>query len=259
MERTRKPQVQRTIFSDTQLKRKKLGMQSSLDNTNADIKNYMIPRIREAGFDSKLIRSDEVLTKLQKKENHSTINPRYLLHDKGLGWWLEIWPKENRNHKMIVKPCVIESTKPRHLKDHPRFNLCLNFLERLTMYHKNIWIRTIWDKFYALDIHFLIMTKTGMFWMGKYSDIPDGRTIAEGKGTKQHGLKQQECGWELTYRQKDKHIDRIATTKKYHEKVSPFLSIKKILSISGESQLRGSLLTYMYYWTKNNVYENNQN
>jgi hypothetical protein len=244
MERTRKSEG---LFSDTELKRTKQGMQSSVDTFSANIKNYMIPRLREAGYDGRLVRSDVVLEHLQKKENFSTINPRYLLHDKGEGWWLEIWPKENRNHKMIVKPTVIESTKSRHLKNHPRFNLCLNFLKRLSMYHKNIWVRTIWDKFYDLDLHFLIMTKTGMFWMGKYSDIPDGRTVAGDKGLKGKigGLKQQECGWELTYRNDPKRPDRIA--------IRPDFQVGRFLSIRRE--LRNTLLTQIYYWTKNNVYE----
>ena len=247
MERTRKPQE--GMFSDSQLKRTKQGMQSSVDKFSADIKNYMIPRLREVGYDGKLVRSDEVLLKLKKKENYSTINPRYLLHDKGKGWWLEIWPKENRNHKMIVKPTVIESTKPRHLKDHPRFNLCFNFLKRLSMYNKNIWVRTIWDKFFDLDIHFLIMTKTGMFWMGKYTSISDGRTVS--------GFKHKECGWELTYRNDPKRPDRIAIKPGFQ--VGQFRSMtKKTMEDDSITQLQGALMTYMYYWTKNNVYENNQ-
>lgn len=249
MERTRKPQE--GFFSDTQLKRTKQGMQSGVDTFSANINNFMIPRLREAGYDGKLVRSDEVLAKLHKKECHSysTINPRYLLHDKGAGWWLEIWPKENRNHKMIVKPVVIESTKSRHLKNHPRFNLCLSFLKRLSMYNKNIWIRTIWDKFFDLDLHFLIMTKTGMFWMGKYSNISDGRTVS--------GLHQRECGWELTYRNDPKRPDRIARKQDTEYHIGKFLSMKKKIS-TGETQLRGALLSHMYYWTKNNIYENNQ-
>lgn len=249
MERTKKPQE--GFFSDSQLKRTKQGMQSSVDTFSANINNFMIPKLREAGYDGRLVRSDVVLKCLQKKENFSTINPRYLLHDEGKGWWLEIWPKENRNHKMVVKPTVIESTKPNYLKNHPRFNLPLNFLKRISMYHKNIWIRTIWEKFFALDLMFLIMTKTGMFWMGIYSDISAGQTISGKKG-----VTHKECGWELTYRNDPTHPDRIAIKPDFQ--VGKFRSMTKQIEGMKEfsgTQLQGALMTQIYYWTKNNNYE----
>jgi len=226
------------IFPEALVKRTKQGMQAGVDKLVADVTNYMIPALREAGYKAKLIRSEDLLRRQKEKEYEkwSEIPPRTLLKgDKG--WWLEICQLERPAKWYVCKPCVIESTK--HLSNHPRWNLTKEFLKELENFHQNIWIRAIWNKWYALDSQFLIMTKTGKFWLGAYTSISDGG-LEKLKGP---------CGWYLTYRSKDhSKIDRIATlpeaqTGGHFQKMS---------------KLRDALLTQMHYWTINNEYHANR-
>jgi len=79
---------------------------------------------------------------------------------------------------------------------------------------------------YNLNLHFLIITKTGQFWADKFTNI----------------LKED---YYLTYRNDPNHLDRLAV--KPDTQVGQFHSIKK--------DFHESMLTIMYYFNKNNKYE----
>jgi hypothetical protein len=76
-----------------------------------------------------------------------------------------------------------------------------------------------------MDLHFLIVTKTGMFWAGKFTDM-DWQS------------------YRLTYRNRKDHLDRIAC--RPGKQVAQFQSVRK--------EFHERMLTLMYYWNKNNLY-----
>lgn len=242
MERTKSngQELKRGFFSDKMVRRPTQGKQESEDKFDRGVEQIILPALKEAGYGGRLVTSSDVLRRLGRKsaEQFGVIPPRYLL--KHSGRWLEIWPLGNPRRIIVVKPFVIKSTKPKYLGNKPYLNLPEVYLTELKNFHKNIWIRSIWDHFSILDLHFLIMTETGMFWLDSFKSIPDGHTIA--------GKDAQPCHWLLTYRNDPKNLDRIAIKAEAQE--GKFSSVRK--------SFRDRLLTIAYFYNKNNTYNGNK-
>ncbi len=244
MERKRfkRRESQEGFFSDDEIHRTKEGMQDSVDKLVGDVKNHIIPALREAGFNGRVIRGREFMERKKEKEHegYADIHPRLLINDSS--WWLEIWNKKDPGHRMVVKPFVIESSLPIHLKDRPRLDLPRKFLKRLNEYHENIWYKIIWTKFFILDLKFLIVTKTHKFWLGSYYDISDGNNAVCSPAPPR--------GWTFTYRNNVKWPDRIAIRIKSKVQEAKF----KIIS----REFKKELTSFLYYWSKNNPYDANK-
>lgn len=217
-----------TLFSEGVIKRtRKEGMVKSFKKASNDVEEVIIPLLKEIGYDGRLVTSKIVNKKLKIKEHEdwSTVHPRTMLKQSGM--YLEIWPQYNPKYKIVVMPFVVESTKPKHLGNRPRFNLNPEYVRILNeTSHKNIHSKLVHHFFFVLDLHFLIVTKTGMFWLEKYNNIPYEK-------------------YYMTYRNDPKVLDRIAVKAEVQQK-GVFRSVK---------HLRDALLTYQYYFSKNNVYE----
>jgi hypothetical protein len=220
MERTKHKQG--VLFTERQTKRTEPGMVGGVDKANREIKEFLIPTLRKYGYDGKLIRNIDFLRKQKKKEYESfaDISPRAMLRSPG--WFLEIFPKDNPKYRIPVKAFVIQSTDPKHLGNRPRLNLPAVFLEELAKYPVGTHPHIVWNKMWSLDLHFLIMTKTGRFWMNTFHSINHPQ-------------------WVFTYRNDPKNLDRIAA--------SPKAQVKTFDSI--EKDLANRLQTLMYYYNKN--------
>lgn len=225
MERTKKAGVQESFFSSSQLKRTKKGMYAATEKVGSDIEEYLIPALRQAGYRARIIQGKEFSSGLKPKteESYPKTPPRLLL--KGAGLFLEVWPKDNPKYKIVFKPFVIESTKPQFLGNRPRWNLNEELYKQVEKWAEGIRVRCLHNLMYSLDLHFLIVTKTGMFWADKFTNI----------------LKDD---YYLTYRNDPKHLDRLAV--RAGSQVGQFHSIKK--------NFHESMLTIMYYFNKNNQY-----
>lgn len=229
MERTRKPQPQPGIFPASQLKRKKHGMYADSSRAGSDIEEFVIPALQKIGFKVRIIQGKEFSKglKIKEHEDYPQQNPRILL--KGAGLFLEVWSKENPEYRIVFKPFVIDQTKPKFLGNRPRWNLNKELYDYIMGIAPGIRVRILHNMLYLLDLHFIIVTKTGQFWAGRFVDM-------------------KKEVYYLTYRNDPKHLDRLAV--KAGEQTAQFHSISK--------QFRETMLTIMYYFNKNNTYKKDE-
>lgn len=155
-----------------------------------DIEDWVLPTLKKYGYIGKVITGKEYDLKLQKEvvEDTLSINPRLLL--KSGGRFVELYKKGAPDKKIVLKTFVLDKAHPKHLGTRPRWSIGKELYEILQTKLPDIRIKLLTPLFAMLNIHFLIITKTGQFWLGKYSDIPD-HTYA------------------LTYHRKPERLDRL--------------------------------------------------
>ena len=192
-----------------------------------DVQDYMIPILREYGYDGRLVYADEVSKKHAPKEyeKFAKTSARDLLYSKEAGIFLEIWKQGRTRPKLIVKPFVRENL--RAVRNLPRYNL-RGAIAKMMMTNAvpEARIKAMMNSFFSLDLTFLIMTKTGMFWLGKYNSIPEDQYF-------------------LTWRKDRKTLDRIAVKNSYQD--GKLHSCKQYLT--------EALKEEMFYFNKNNKYD----
>ena len=212
------------LFGDT-LTRTRGGMIASTDKVVTDVEKYMFPALRACGYGARWVQGKGVDEKLQLKEYEawSKINMRLLFGGSGL--LVEIYPLDNPRYIIPVQPFVRTSAQPSDIQNLPRFNIPHDLTEDLSTRPAGIHVKLVWNMFYTLDLHFLIVTETGQFWLGKFTDIP-------------------EESYQMSWRSKKERPDRIITKASFQK--AQFHSIKK--------DLKGQLQTRMYYFYKNNEY-----
>jgi hypothetical protein len=226
MKRTKVKEIILPLFT---LQRSKRVLKSGVQTLKEDVETFMIPTLQKYGFDGKLVLAKEVDKKHAKKDYESyspaRTSARQLLYGAEAGWFLEIWKQGRPKTKLVVKPFVREDLKA--IRNLPRYNLRTIVAQMLmTNAHPQARIKAILDKFYALDLTFLIMTKTGMFWLGKYRSIPFDQ-------------------YDLTYRKDKKTLDRLRVKNGFQK--------GKIHSI--KDCLVEELKKELYFFNKNNKYE----
>jgi hypothetical protein len=200
---------------------------SGTDTLRDDVEGFMIPELRKYGYDGRLVTADEVNQKQARKdyEANSKTHPRDILFHKASGLFLEIWKQGRTTPKLVLKPFVRDSIA--EVEGLPRYNLNARVVEAMMTYAKDAArVKAIMRAFFALDMRFLIMTRTGQFWLGPFPSIKDHQ-------------------YYLTYRKDKNVLDRVAALSEV--KIGKFHSIKK--------ELANEIKVNMYYFNKNNKYD----
>jgi hypothetical protein len=234
MERTKKPKREEPtpMF---EMERSKRVTQYGVKTFREDIEEFMIPMLQKYGYDGQLVSVEDVTRRQKRRQEESYrkegVQARDILYHVNTGLILEIWKKGFTTIRIPVKPVVIESATPRALKDHPRWNLQAKAAKWcMTEAHESARIINFANCLYSLDVHFLIMTRTGQFWLGKYSSI-------------------KFSDYHLTYRKDPELKDRIARNPKA-EMSGYFRSIDESLT----SELKSAITMYH----ANNTYDANK-
>ena len=203
----------------------KQGSSSSI--AHDEIEEYVIPKLRECGFRARLITAEKYNEKLEIKpfESKLGVDPRALLQ--GAGMMLEVWKKDNPTYRIAFKTFVVDKTTPKAIGNRPRLNIGKDLYKFIARCPGGIYTKLITPLFDMVDLHFLIVSKTGQFWAGKFGEIPDK-------------------SYYMSWRRDPQRLDRIATVR--GEQEAQFHSIRK--------EFENRMLTLMYYFNKFHKYGN---
>lgn len=141
-----------------------------------DVNNTILPELRKYGYNGKLITSEEVerirvITNPYYEEKMKIPPKDLLIHDTS-GFFLKIWKQGRDTPFLIAKPFVRPAIKD--VDNLPRLNLQAKLMDGLLTYAvPEARITVIVHGVAALNLHFLVMTETHQFWLGRYGDIPE--------------------------------------------------------------------------------------
>lgn len=198
-----------------------------MESVSRDVE-ILFPILRKYGFGAQHVRREQVNERLKPTdfERFAKWNMRFMLD--GSGKLLEIWSLDEPHKKIVVQSQIIKAALAEDMKYYPTFNIPGKYAEGHANEDPLLQLKYVQHTLQALDIYFLIVTETGQFWLGKYSDIPQNEVY-------------------LTYKnEKTKRLDRLATKAGYQ--FGKFHSIQRCL----DTELR----SVIYYYNKNRKYEN---
>jgi len=179
------------------LPRPERGMRAGSLKNLGEIYQFVRPWLLQTGYEIESfhdIKFTKQLLAQANEENWSPLYKRFLTNRSGN--LKIIYPQDVPEKRIIVQVLVIDRPTVECLENRPRFNIPKELLELST---KEDRVEKTWNFLNTINVHFLVWTKTGWFWMGKFSDIP-----IEGYG--------------LTYRRDRNKLNRLYTLPEYQIK-----------------------------------------
>jgi hypothetical protein len=188
-----------------------------------DVERILLPELKKFGYEGKLINYKEV-EKVRTKnvyyeegKGKPSIPPKDLFLHETSGFFLMVQERGRKSPILLMKPFVRPTIDD--VTDIPRLNLETETVRGMMTYAvPEARIKAILHSVSILNLHFIIMTETKQFWIGRFADIPENLYF-------------------LTWRHQKGVLDRLAVKSKAHE-TGQFHSTK--------SRLANDLKLYMY-------------
>jgi len=144
---------------------------ASAKNEANKIDEVLIPQLHKYGFLFEWVKYLDVKKTYIKTGNSELDEIKQLLWKRRHGLLAKISHRRQPEKFIYVQPKVIYGTDSRFLKTYPHVNTAPSIVTKMEEADLDTQ-EVVYEHLKEANIHFLIMTMSGVFWFNKFSDFP---------------------------------------------------------------------------------------